>query len=139
MGDVTEWLHDENAYFEILMDEVYGTGDGPTNDDDDAYRGYGTFGNDDGANAGWTGPQSSSGKTRKGRKQGDQPNAGPKPPSASKASAVRLGGVTKLAADVYGLPSLKEGQAYAAPPDAAAGQHCASARSPGPAGENGCG
>jgi len=139
--------------------QLYGDGNEPvrptTSGDDD--QGLHTFPTDD-----WSGPQSQSGKTSRGKKTGPaddddddddddsssstssssarSSHSGSKQPSGGKFGSSggvmrqagkdedvnqrrldadssqrsgKLGGVTKLAGDVYALPSLRQGQAYA--------------------------
>jgi len=141
VGEVVTWLHEKDEYLEALMDVLYGSTSEPGAHDDDTYRGYGTFGSDDGS---FKGPQSSSGKTDKGGDNNDDLSAhnvhvhqsdNDDPPSstdlskaASRSSSssdarnlaqratqakAKLGGVTKLAAELYAIPTLKAGEAYA--------------------------
>jgi hypothetical protein len=104
MGGVVTWLHNRNAYFEILMDSIYGSN--YDSDDDFYYHGYGTFGTDDGPVGGYKGPKSKSRQTNKG---------GPSFSASTTTSEDiyrQLGGVTKLAADLYSMPQLNDDESF---------------------------
>ncbi len=125
VGEVVSWLHTKDAYFEIMMDSVYGQHMGA--EDDDTYRGYGTYNNDDGSVGGFDGPKpkthdanpKGNGRVNSGRKFADSAaaaeqrklsvdafdEAGGAPSSPFAAGS----GVTKLVTDIYALsPSSTE-------------------------------
>lgn len=102
-GDIVTWLHEEDTYFGVMIDSIFGTA---TTSGSNQKPSFDLTDDDDWFN----GPRSKSRQTKKG---GGGANNDKKKPRHIGGTYEKLGGLTKLAADIISLPTLREGEAYA--------------------------